>query len=60
MRETMAERLKRQRDEHYAELQELRDELDGLQEKYMAEIRRNARLEAKLEMLAALLRQGAP
>jgi hypothetical protein len=58
MRETMAERLKRQRGEYEQQINALRMELDEARELYLAEIKRGARLEAKLQMLAALLKEG--
>jgi hypothetical protein len=51
----MAERLKRQRDEYEQKITRLQAELATAKAAHMVEVKRTAKLEAKLEMLAALL-----
>jgi hypothetical protein len=51
----MAERLKRQRDEYETQIAKLHAELATAKAAHITEIKRTAKLEAKLEMLAALL-----
>jgi hypothetical protein len=60
MRETMAERLKRQRDEYEVQISELSMDLDHAREMHLVAVKRIAKLEAKLELLAVLLREDQP
>ena len=60
MRETMGERLQRQRREYDDQIDELNANVARLEQQRMFDLKTMAKLEAKLEMLALLLDEHTP